>query len=47
MFNFLPETLDPTLRLLIYALMIVHILALSIWIILVVSGSKKKVETFE
>jgi hypothetical protein len=47
MFNFLPESLDPTLRIVIAVLIIVHLVAFTIWITLVMRGGNKKTDNFE
>lgn len=42
MFDFLPASLDPNIKTLIYVLIIVHLVAFSIWTLLVYRSLGKK-----
>jgi hypothetical protein len=46
-FDFLPTTLNPKLKFGIYALIILHIIAVTIWALATLPSLFKKNETFE
>jgi hypothetical protein len=45
--DFLPTSINSKLRILIYIITLVHVLAVLIWILLLAKNSKKKSNTFE
>ena len=47
MLNFLPDSLDPTIKTMIYTLIIIHLIIFAVWISLVIKSSKRKNENFE
>jgi hypothetical protein len=47
MFDFLPEGIDPTLKIVIYVLIFVHLLAFTVWILLFAKSVKQPPNSFE
>jgi len=47
MFDFLPESINPWIRISVYILIVIHLLAFIIYLIILVPSLFKKKETFE
>lgn len=47
MFDFLPSGIDPNLKIVIYVLIVVHLLAFGIWIALFARSLGKKTDSFD
>jgi hypothetical protein len=47
MFDFLPDGIDPNLKIVIYFLILVHLIAFSIWIFLFTRSLGKKTDSFD
>jgi len=47
MFDFLPSGIDPNLKIVIYGLILVHLVAFVIWVLLFTRSFGKKTDSFE